>query len=163
MSQPDKAKSLGQTVRGVPVNAEEMRTEGYRLLAEHRKTKTCPFPDCGKKVVHPMRVYCSHDHSYAFSLRFFGLYWDTIRREILKRDNHTCKLCGATHKQEPKWHYDSYCHCEVDHIIEVADGGTDDRDNLRVLCHDCHVAKTKDMAFKRRKVNHEEGIIVMEL
>ena len=112
-----------------------------------------------------MRFYCSHEHSYAFSLKFFGLYWDTIRREIIERDNHVCKICGATHSKREldewrKWH--RYCGCEVDHIKEVADGGTDDRTNLRVLCHGCHVAKTKDEAYKRRQTNKEVGIIEME-
>jgi 5-methylcytosine-specific restriction protein A len=29
---------------------------------------------------------------------------------------------------------------EVDHIVPVKDGGTDDPENLRLLCHGCHVA-----------------------
>jgi hypothetical protein len=33
---------------------------------------------------------------------------------------------------EPWW--------EVDHVIPVKDGGTDNPANLRLVCHDCHVA-----------------------
>ncbi|MDE1854459.1 MAG: HNH endonuclease [Thaumarchaeota archaeon] len=140
------------TVRGVPVNAEQMRAEGYRLLEEHRKTKTCPFPGCEKKIVHPQRVYCSQEHSWEFSFKFFGLQWDTIRREVIERDNHTCQLCGRTHspreiEEWKKWH--AYCGCEVDHIVEVDRGGTDDRANLRVLCSKCHRMKTD--AYVRKK------------
>jgi 5-methylcytosine-specific restriction enzyme A len=32
---------------------------------------------------------------------------------------------------------------EVDHIIPLRRGGTDDVRNLQGLCHDCHAAKTK--------------------
>ncbi len=31
---------------------------------------------------------------------------------------------------------------EVDHIIPIAKGGTDDTDNLQGLCHDHHARKT---------------------
>jgi 5-methylcytosine-specific restriction protein A len=30
---------------------------------------------------------------------------------------------------------------EVDHIIPVAAGGTDDDGNLEAICHDCHILK----------------------
>lgn len=32
---------------------------------------------------------------------------------------------------------------EVDHRVPLKQGGTDDRQNLQGLCHDCHAAKTK--------------------
>lgn len=48
------------------------------------------------------------------------------------------------------------CHCddckaldrirpahEVDHIVAVAEGGTDDPSNLRAINHDCHELKTR--------------------
>lgn len=31
---------------------------------------------------------------------------------------------------------------EVDHIINIAEGGTDDDSNLQALCIPCHKAKT---------------------
>ncbi len=31
---------------------------------------------------------------------------------------------------------------DVDHVIARAKGGTDDRANLRALCHRCHTRKT---------------------
>lgn len=31
---------------------------------------------------------------------------------------------------------------ECDHLVSLRDGGTNDLDNLRILCRDCHRAKT---------------------
>jgi len=32
---------------------------------------------------------------------------------------------------------------EVDHIVNVAEGGTDDDVNLQTICSDCHQVKTQ--------------------
>jgi len=40
---------------------------------------------------------------------------------------------------------------EVDHIVPLHKGGTDDLDNLQSLCHDCHAEKTATEQGKRRK------------
>ena len=55
------------------------------------------------------------------------------RYEVLKRDNHTCRYCGAT-APDVKLH--------VDHVIPVALGGTDKPDNLVAACKDCNSGKT---------------------
>jgi 5-methylcytosine-specific restriction protein A len=39
---------------------------------------------------------------------------------------------------------------EVDHIIDKADGGTDDDSNLEAICNPCHTAKTQDSAARAR-------------
>ena len=53
--------------------------------------------------------------------------WRTLRAEILYRDAYRCALCPRAAS-------------EVDHIVPIAEGGTDDPSNLRSLCHDCHAA-----------------------
>jgi 5-methylcytosine-specific restriction endonuclease McrA len=56
--------------------------------------------------------------------------WRYIRRCILRRDHYKCVLCS-------KWA------TEVDHLVEMADGGSfHEPGNLRALCVDCHWAKT---------------------
>lgn len=56
--------------------------------------------------------------------------WPTIRRRILERDKHTCRICGP------------FCIVwanEVDHII----AGDDHREsNLRASCNPCHARKS---------------------
>lgn len=39
---------------------------------------------------------------------------------------------------------------EVDHVLPLADGGTDYVGNIQVLCHPCHVDKTSTEARARR-------------
>lgn len=35
---------------------------------------------------------------------------------------------------------------EVDHIVEYRNGGTDDDDNLRVICRTCNLARNRERA-----------------
>jgi rubredoxin len=53
------------------------------------------------------------------------------RMEILKRDNFTCVLCGAGKEA---------C-LEIDHIVPRVRGGSNEPENLRILCHECNVGK----------------------
>jgi 5-methylcytosine-specific restriction endonuclease McrA len=39
---------------------------------------------------------------------------------------------------------------DVDHIVPLADGGTDDEDNLQVLCKCCHGLKTEAETYARK-------------
>ena len=56
----------------------------------------------------------------------------TIRYEVLARDR-TCRLCGATRDDAV---------LEVDHIVPRSKGGTNDMDNLQVLCRPCNQGKS---------------------
>ena len=50
---------------------------------------------------------------------------------------------------------------EVDHVIPLHQGGTDDFDNLQALCHDCHAEKTaQDMGYKERAKFDAQGRVV---
>lgn len=39
---------------------------------------------------------------------------------------------------------------EVDHIVPLSQGGTDDPGNLRAISHDCHKVKTQAEARRAR-------------
>ena len=56
-----------------------------------------------------------------------------IRVQVLARDDYRYKMCGRT-KDEVQ--------LEVDHIIPVSDGGTDELSNLATLCRDCNIGKS---------------------
>ncbi len=70
--------------------------------------------------------------TWNYSLMNFDPVGDSLRFQILKRDR-VCQLCGATKKQE---------RLEVDHIVPRSKGGTNDPDNLQVLCASCNRGKS---------------------
>jgi 5-methylcytosine-specific restriction endonuclease McrA len=50
----------------------------------------------------------------------------------MTRDRWTCQECGAPATQ-------------VDHVVPVIDGGTDDPANLRALCREHNLARRTDL------------------
>lgn len=54
------------------------------------------------------------------------------RFEVLRRDNHVCRYCGAKAPDVT---------LTVDHVIPVALGGSDKPDNLVAACRDCNYGK----------------------
>lgn len=61
-----------------------------------------------------------------------------LRKEVLRRDGNRCVQCGNTNR------------LEVDHIINIANGGTHNLDNLQTLCADCHREKSQQEARQAR-------------
>lgn len=41
---------------------------------------------------------------------------------------------------------------ECDHIVPLWEGGTDDEDNLQLLCRPCHKAKTREEAVRKARM-----------
>lgn len=69
------------------------------------------------------------------------------RRQVMQRDRYTCAGCGSIRTDH-----------EVDHIVPLEQGGTDELSNLQLLCawfdasgakQGCHAAKTKAEAKER--------------
>ena len=63
------------------------------------------------------------------------------RQELLEDAGGCCASC----KKEIKKAFD------IDHIIPLAEGGTNDPENLQVLCKPCH--------FEKTKIEHEQGYV----
>ena len=55
-----------------------------------------------------------------------------LRFEILKRDNFTCRYCGARAPNVV---------LHVDHVHPVAQGGKNELENLATACRDCNAGK----------------------
>jgi len=60
-----------------------------------------------------------------------GRPWRRLREQIFTRDKFTCQVCGRVGGD-----------LELDHIVNVAKGGTDDDHNLQTICTTCHKPKT---------------------
>jgi len=56
-----------------------------------------------------------------------------VRFEVFKRDSFTCQYCGGT---PPK------VLLHLDHIVAVANGGTNEESNLITSCADCNLGKS---------------------
>lgn len=69
--------------------------------------------------------------------------WDRIRQRVIRRASGLCEICLRDGRVTEGR--------EVDHIRPIKDGGTDDDDNLQLLCVACHERKTcADMGYTYR-------------
>lgn len=64
------------------------------------------------------------------------------RSRILRRNGFTCQLCGATagdpHPTEPG----RKVKLQIDHIIPLSEGGSNENGNLRVICSACNEGRS---------------------
>ena len=73
--------------------------------------------------------------------RIAGSTWMATRRQVQQRDKFTCAACGAVRADH-----------EVDHRVPLEQGGSNDLDNLQLLCSgvgQCHDLKTRQEAKDR--------------
>jgi len=67
--------------------------------------------------------------------------WRILRKQVIQRDDGYCQRCGTPGANQ------------VDHIVPLAEGGTDALENLQLLCEPCHRSKSaqEGVAARRRK------------
>lgn len=68
-----------------------------------------------------------------------------IRFEIFKRDNFKCRYCGQS--------VSPGVILEIDHVIPVSKGGTNENINLVTSCWDCNRGKSKNMLNEGSLIN----------
>ena len=61
-----------------------------------------------------------------------------LRTEILERNGYTCQLCGAGPGDLDPFNPNRKVRLHIDHIKPLSQGGTNDKDNLRVVCSACN-------------------------
>ena len=61
--------------------------------------------------------------------------------EILERNGFTCQLCGADPGDADPFNSNRKVRLHIDHIKPISQGGTDNKNNLRVLCSACNQDK----------------------
>lgn len=87
-------------------------------IFEGRKDKTLLCKKCRRNV--------KHSQKNNENLKLLDVSTRTISK-ILKRANKGCSICN--------WNEST---CDIHHIIERKNGGTDENDNLIVVCPNCH-------------------------
>ena len=76
-----------------------------------------------------------------------GGAWDTVRRRVLERDRGCCYLCDEGGADE------------VDHLIELAAGGTNDLTNL-ASCHgECHRRKHREPEWAAPRIEAARRVL----
>jgi 5-methylcytosine-specific restriction protein A len=83
----------------------------------------------------PPRLRAPRDRAH-----YHSTSWAGIRKAVLLRDLYRCAVCQRIVEGRE---------AQVDHIVPLADGGTDDLGNLQTLCVAHHGAKTR--GEQRRK------------
>lgn len=70
------------------------------------------------------------------------------RKRIRERDGYCCKACGVAVRVG-----------QVDHVIPLDKGGSDEDSNLQLMCDDCHVDKTnRDNGYRVKRRVGADGI-----
>ena len=73
--------------------------------------------------------------------------WEKVRLEVLDRDAWTCRYCGCQDRTR----------MEVDHVVPVAEGGTDDTGNLVASCKSCNRSKGAKPVLSLSKASPPTG------
>lgn len=102
---------------------------------------------CSKETASKRRTFCSQACVDEWRLRSDPAF---LRAFILKRDGRRCANCCRTDVGDVKAISLRY---EVDHIQPLAEGGSNDPTNLRVLCRPCHAKETGAL---RRRLNEAQ-------
>lgn len=118
---------------------EDARLAYHKILAAENVPKADPRWDW--MIVEPRHYTECHEFSvYALNTvagirkpkNRRGSISPRLRFQVFSRDGYRCAYCGVTGK-------DSALH--VDHKISVADGGTDETENLVTACEQCNLGK----------------------
>lgn len=93
---------------------------------EHHFWRSNPmhFSDC--------RSFCQKSHSIGKKTKNRASISPKLRFSVLQRDKHLCQYCGASYKD---------AQLQVDHKISIANGGSNDLDNLTTSCSTCNFGK----------------------
>lgn len=96
---------------------------------------------CIKPRVRTMQTTRVKPATVSATVRTRGSAWMAIRARILSRDCGLCQVCKLAGRLTLAR--------DVDHVRELADGGTDADANLQSICGPCHEAKTEAARLAR--------------
>lgn len=87
-------------------------------------------------IVDELACYLKRKRAYYYDSE----KWNELRLFIFKRDGFCCQYCGIKNTK-----------FEVDHIIPVSKGGSDDHENLTTACFTCNRSKRNKSAEEFKK------------
>ena len=75
--------------------------------------------------------------------------WREIRQFVYERDNGICQYCGE---------HTELNECNIHHVFELNQGGTNHPSNLKTLCKNCHKKRHPFMFTARDKLKSSRGL-----
>lgn len=116
-----------------PAQSRELVSQAHNFL------KYLPIDKSAVHLVNPILSSCSNENTLG-SNRIMSSGKATHKRSVSESKKKWVASqqewkCGECKEQLPAWF-------EVDHIIRLADGGSNDVDNLVAYCRACHGKKT---------------------
>jgi 5-methylcytosine-specific restriction endonuclease McrA len=112
--------------------AKGFSTQAKRSEINQRVSDTMSIKVNGMTKQQKVQKEIADKHaSYVRTVELTSLYDISSRTvtKIMKRMNLPCSLCG--------WHVDGIV-CDIHHIVERKNGGTNEHDNLTYICPNCH-------------------------
>jgi hypothetical protein len=76
-----------------------------------------------------------------------------LRNEILERNGFTCQLCGSGPGDADPFNPNRKIRLNIDHIIPLSQGGSNKRENLRVLCSACNLGRKNIQPLSESALN----------
>lgn len=74
-----------------------------------------------------------------------GRGWEAVRQQAFNYYGTQCMACGTGGSEANP--------LQVDHRHPISKGGTDDLDNLQILCRDCNIKKSNKLEVRMNWVN----------
>jgi 5-methylcytosine-specific restriction endonuclease McrA len=79
------------------------------------------------------QILVNNPNNWHFDRNLARYSWIIVRKkrtwEVFARDPHKCRCCGSSEK------------LTIDHIVPLTRGGSNDLDNLQILCRNCNSRK----------------------
>jgi 5-methylcytosine-specific restriction endonuclease McrA len=124
----DRASRLKRWV----ANRDRLNQESREWRAKNRERHRALVREWRKRNPDSMRVYDARRR--ARKLKAGGSHTLTELKALLAAQNHRCAYCRADLRKVKK---------NLDHIMPLALGGSNDRSNLQWTCHACNLSKGK--------------------
>ena len=138
MTQEHRDKIGHAVKRGHFIKCKNCKKEVW--IAPWESKRKYPKKYCGRECF--KEYYKKHFCKKGKENKFWkGGELSFLRREVLKKDNWTCRNCGFRDKEI----------MQVDHIKEKSTGGKNELRNLQTLCPNCHARKTNKFLRKTGK------------
>ena len=126
---------MHKTIRNYPKNLKKvnhnLETDAVRAL---RSRKAENNPNFRNVEIESSYQSTSQSNTKQITQRTRNVSLST-RTDVFERDNYTCQICRRNSKEDG-------VKLEIDHIIPVSKGGSDDISNLQTLCFDCNRGKS---------------------